>query len=317
MKKYIIAIAIYLLGFNSHAQDVTKENNKIILTGSRFTYPLLNKWIEEYKKKNPEADFRLIPRGSAHVDSANLVINAHELSPEEIKPNSKVVNIGRYVILPVANEKNPLLPKYSEKGFDTKELKQLFFKKYDPLASLEEEPTGRKKEKYHPTLYTREQKACAPTTFARNFGFEQQDILGKSIGGDDNHLITAIKKDTNGITYNNLGFIYDIKTRKEVSGVKVIPIDINGNNKIDQEENFYNTLDDVIQKLETTKIPEITVGNINVSALKSDLDSNKDLSDFLTWILEEGQQYGHEYGFLSLEQNAITEQKEILLSSVK
>ena len=296
---------------------LSQSTEKVIITGSRFTYPLINKWIEEFKKTNPEVNFTVIPRGTPNVDSANLIINAHELAPAEIRPGFKVINISRYVLLPVANEKNPALAKYEKKGLDEKELKTLFFKKFDPIADLEAPKKSKGKSEYQPTLYTREQKACAPTTFARSYGFEQEDILGKPIGGDDNHLISAIKKDTNGITFNNLGFIYDIKTRKVNTGLKVIPLDFNNNGKVDEEENIYENLDNLVSVVEGQRSPKVAVGNINLSYPNNVKESNKNLALFLEWVLNEGRQYQHEFGFLDLDKAELNKQKEILLSAVK
>ena len=304
------AIIIFLAVFTTTLQ--AQEHKKIIITGSRFSYPLVNKWIDEFKKVHPEIQFHLIPRGTPNVDSANFIINAHELAAEEIRPNYKVVNISRYILLPVANEKNPLVPKFQKEGIEEDELKKLFFKKYDPLASLDEKKE--KKEKYKPTLYTREQKACAPTTFARTYGFEQADILGKPIAGDDNHLILAVKKDTNGITYNNLGFIYDRTTRKVQPGLFVIPVDLNGNGKLDAAENFYGTVDNVIEEVEKKPLSAIATGYVNISYPADHKDNFKDLSIFLSWILEEGQKYNHEFGFLNLEEEILSKQKQLLLS---
>ena len=310
-KLFIYAFALVQLVVIGSANAQTGE--KIIITGSRFTYPLVNKWIEEYKKTNPDVPFHIIPRGTPNVDSANVIINAHELTPEEIRPGYTVINFGRYAIFPVANEKNPLVKTYLKEGIDKQELSKLFFKKYDPLATPEKE-SKKEKSKYKPSLYTREQKACAPTTFARNYGFVQQDILGKPIGGDDHHLIAAIKKDTSGITYNNLGFIYDIKTRKLQNGLQIIPLDINSNNKLDEKENFYASLDDVISKLESNSYPEITVGYVNISFPAQANENNKNITAFLNWVLNEGQKYNHEYGFLSVQEEVLAKQKQIVSS---
>ena len=290
------------------------ENGKVIITGSRFTYPLVEKWIEEFKKEYPEVPFRIIARGGTNVDSANLIINAHKLHPEEIKGGNYVVNIGRYALLPVANAKNPLLAESRKKGIKEKQLKKMFFKKYDPFAA--EEPVKTKETNvYIPIIYTRAQKACAPITFAANYGFLQEDIVGKPIGGDDKHLIMAIERDTNGLTYNNLNLIYDTQTREVKSKLAVMLLDLNGNGKLDSEENFYTKLDDVIARLERKKIPEIPVEYINISFPAQIIESNKNISLFLDWVLTKGQNFNHELGFLDFEPEVLSKQKEILSAS--
>ncbi len=290
------------------------SNGKVILTGTRFTYPLIEKWIAEFQKEYPTVTFRLITRGSLNADSANLIVNAHKLHPEEIKGGNYVVNIGRYALLPVANAKNPLVAEWNQKGLKEKELKRLFFQKYDPYS--DDEPKEKNKNAYKPTLYTRAQKACAPISFARNYGFEQDDILGKPIGGDDKHLLTAIENDTNGITYNNLGFIYDLQTRKVKNKLAVVPIDLNSNGKLDEDEKFYGTLDDVIYHLEHEKSSEIPVEYLNISYQSQAVETNKNLSLFLNWVLTKGQQFNHAYGFLDFEPETLTKQKQIFEASL-
>jgi phosphate transport system substrate-binding protein len=290
------------------------ENGKVIITGSRFTYPLIEKWISEFKKEYPDVQFKILARGNVNADSANLIVNAHKLQPEEIKGGSYVVNIGRYALLPVANAKNPLVPVWATKGIKEKQLKKLFFKKYDPFAENEEVSVKAKVE-YVPTVYTRAQKACAPITFAKNYGFQQDDIIGKIIGGDDHHLITAIEKDTNGITYNNLGFIYNTTTRLVKDKLAVVPIDLNSNGKLDEDEKFYGTLDAVIARLERGKIPLIPIEHVNITYPGQIIQSNKNVSLFLDWVLNNGQKYNHELGFLDFEPEVLAKQKEILVAS--
>lgn len=314
MNKKIIFTVFLLFAsiYSNYAQKA--ENGKIILTGSRFTYPLLEKWIAEFKKQYPEVPFRIIARGGPNVDSANLIVNAHELAADEIRPGYKVVNISKYTLLPVANSKNPALSNWTANGIKEKQFKKLYFEKVDPLAPKKEERKDHNT--YKPTLYTRLEKACAPTTFAKNFGFEQQDLLGKQIGGDDKHLITAIEKDTNGITYNNLGMIYDLSTRKIKSNLAVIPFDLNGNGKLDAEEKFYASLDDVIDRLEKKSYSEIATAYVNISYPSTINESNKNLVLFLNWILENGQQFNREFVFLDFEKNKLIEQKELLSFSL-
>ena len=310
---FALFVVLQLVSKSSFSQ--TAADGKVVVTGTRFSYPLVEKWIEEFKKEYPNVPFRLITRGNLNVDSANLMINAHKLHPEEIKGGNYVVNIGRYALLPVANAKNPLVAEWNKKGIKEKQLKKLFFKKYDPYGE-EEEVKEKHKNEYKPTVYTRAQKACAPISFARYFGFEQDDILGKPIGGDDKHLITAIENDTNGITYNNLGFIYDINTRKVKNKLAVVPIDLNGNGKIDEDESFYNNLDDLISRLEKGKITDIPVEYLNISYQSQAVETNKNLNLFLEWVLSKGQQYNHAFGFLDFEPEVLAKQKEIYQASI-
>jgi phosphate transport system substrate-binding protein len=313
MKIKIASIA--LLSLFSVFSVSAQPSDKIIVTGSRFTYPLLEKWIAEYKKVNPSLNIKINPRGGPDTDSANLIINAHELSEKEIKPGFKVIDVNRYALVTVANSRSEFAKEYSGTGIKDKEIKKLFFEKWDPFEEAEEKKKKSKAKQGNKTvLYTREQIACAPTTFARHYGFEQKDLVGKGIAGDDKHLISAVQKDSNGVTYNNLGLVYDLKTRKVKNGLMIIPSDLNNNGKLDEEENFYNTLDEVISKVEEKNYSEIVIGNVNFS-FPQDVAANKDLYNFISWILNEGAKYNHEYGFLDQDKTSLNKQLVILNSN--
>jgi phosphate transport system substrate-binding protein len=56
--------------------------------------------------------------------------------------------------------------------------------------------------------------------------------------------------------------VYDLQTRKQKPGVKIVPVDLNGNGKVDSDENFYDTLDQLIQKLESSHVDLPPVGQM-------------------------------------------------------
>jgi phosphate transport system substrate-binding protein len=42
-----------------------------------------------------------------------------------------------------------------------------------------------------------------------------------------------VKKDVNGIGFNNPQFIFDMQSGNKITGVDILPLDVNGNGKID------------------------------------------------------------------------------------
>lgn len=291
----------------------TTSNGKVLITGSRFTYPLVEKWIAGFQSKYPGVEVRILPRGSASADSGNLVINAHQLTKEEIKPNYTVIDIGKYALLPIANPHSALAKEHTARGIKEKELKAYYFEEYDAFADDTKEKKS--KTKFNPLVYTREQKACAPTAFANFYGFKQENIKGKGISGDDKHLIPALKRDTNGISYNNLGYIYDLKTRQVQPGIAVLPIDLDNNGKLTEDENIYANLDAVIAKIESGKAPEIPVAYVNISYPTEFNEKTNNLKLFVQYILNEGQALNHQFGFLDFEPENLAKQKQLAEAS--
>jgi phosphate transport system substrate-binding protein len=280
-----------------------KQEKVVIITGTRFAYPLLQKWIDDYNSFNPNAQVIIEARGSNDPAAYDIMIEAYD-QDEEVKKNREYVYIGRYAILPVANSKSTFAKVYSDKGLNKDLINQLFF--HDIYADKEKE----QKIRAPYTIYTRLQKAGAPIAFTKYFGYEQKDIKGKAIAGSDEHLFKAILRDSTGVTYLPLTLIYDHATKKTIEGITVLPVDLNGNNKINDEEKFYEDLSTVIEKLEDTDLKEVK--NIPIEYLHLSIDKNNTnfaAIEFLKWVIQNGQDDLHDFGYLKPEPNRFEKEK--------
>jgi phosphate transport system substrate-binding protein len=302
MKSFISIVAIYfllLIASASFAQEASKD--KVIITGVRFAYPLVEKWIQEYKAINPEANVYIEARTSTDPSAYDLLIEAYE--PDKVvKETREFIYLGRYALLPVANAQSALAKTYQDKGLTTELFKQIYFN--DIYADKKDA----KKIEGNYTVYTRSQKAGAPITFAHYFGFEQANIKGKAIAGADEHLIKALLKDSVGVSYSVPGLLYDLKTRKQRDGLVVLSVDTDGNNRLNADEKFYSNLDEVILKLESGSFKNIPTEYLHLSISKN--NPNPEALKFLQWVLENGQTHLHDYGFLNPEAKRVQEQKE-------
>jgi phosphate transport system substrate-binding protein len=285
-------------------QSVTKKQDKIvIITGTRFAYPLVQKWIDDYNKINPSAQIIIESRGSADPSTYDILVEVFD-QDEAVKKTREYVHVARYAILPIANSNSAFAKHFSEKGLNQDLINQLFF--HDIYADKEKEE--KVKEPY--TIYTRLQKAGAPIVFTKYFGYEQKDIKGKAIAGSDEHLLKAILRDSTGVTYLPLTLIYDHSTKKPFNGLTVLPVDLNGNGRINDEEKFYNDLPTVIERLENTSTKDIK--NIPVEYLHLSVDkrnANPVAIEFLRWVINNGQSDLHDFGYLAPEPSRFEKEK--------
>lgn len=301
-KKLVAAIAgvVVLAAFNSSAQTVVQDS--VIITGVRFSYPLVQQWIEEYKKENPDARIRIETRTVTDPAKYDLLIEAYE-HDKDFKEQRNYVSVGRYALVPIANAQSPIAGEFGEKGLTERLIKQIFF--HDIYAEKEKDV------KSNYTVYTRLQKAGAPITFARYFGFEQQNIKGKAIGGADEHLLKALQKDNSAITYSTLGLIFDTQSRKVNEGVAVLPVDLDGNGRITKDERVYANLDVAIETLEGAKVKNVPVGDLHLSVQKT--STNTEAQKFLLWVAANGQGSLHKYGFLNPDLRKLESDREKLV----
>ena len=291
---YQLLFALFISASAFGAEN--KANEAITISGTKFTYPLIEKWIAEYAKVNPNTNIKLAAK-TANSQAVDLNIIAHQPTKEELNETQGIIYAGRYALLPVTNTNNPILATSSKKGLNKKEIDKLFFEVIDYDA----EPT-KEKPKFKSTIYSRDNKACASTALAGYFGHQSSEIRGKKVLGDDIYLLSAIKKDTVGLAYNNLGYLYDTNSRKLKDGIALLPLDL----KKDTKDILTGNLDYVIDVLEKNHIETIPVEKIGF--IYSQQTARKEVSDFLKWVLTEGQKFNHEEGFLNLDKQSLAEQ---------
>jgi phosphate transport system substrate-binding protein len=274
-------------------QTPKKLGDKIVLvTGVRFAYPLVQKWIDDYNKENPNVQIVIESRGIADPAKYDLLIEAYDPDGDVAK-NREYVYVARYAVLPVANSSSAFSQKYSVKGLNKDLITQLFFNNIYSDKDEEEEV----KAPY--TIYTRLQKAGSPIVFTKYFGHDTKDIKGTAIAGSDEHLLKAILRDSTAVSYLPLTLIYDRTSKNPVAGLSVLPVDLNGNGKVSDEEKFYNNLPSVIQQLEKTATKDINnvpVVHLNISVDKTNVSA--EAIEFIRWIIKNGQEDLHDFGYL-------------------
>jgi phosphate transport system substrate-binding protein len=281
-----------------------EKANSISISGAFALYPLTVKWAEEYKKTHPDVKIDVSAGGAGKgitdvlggVTDIGLV--SRSLSPAELQKGAVVIPVTRDAVVPTISAANPLLKEIEAKGVTrdgfygvfisgaTKTWGQLGFSGQDPV---------------HP--YTRSDAAGAAETWASYLGKKQDDLKGTAVFGDPG-LAQAVQKDPLGIGFNNIAFIYDPATKQPVAGVLPVPIDQNGNGKIDPEEAVYGTLDQITAAIAAGKYPSppardlyfVTKGAPNAVA-----------KDFIKFALTEGQKDVTASGYILLTQDKIQE----------
>lgn len=304
-KQIALAALILALPAAADAQQASgdtgaaKASPVVVVTGVRFSYGLLEKWIDEYSRVRPDVQIVIESRGSADPPKYDILVDVY---PEQ-KDSRQYLFVGRYAVLPVANSASSFARVYADKGLTNDNLKEVFF--HDIFNSSK----GKNKPVEVPyTVYTRMQKAGIPYVFASYFGYDQKDIKGTGIAGADSHLLKALQRDTTGVSYLPISLIYDPATRKPVNGLTVLPVDLNGNKKVSDDEKFYDNLDTVIEKLEAEKdIKNIPTEYLHLSV--SAQSASPAAIEFLKWVRENGSKDLHQFGYLQPEASRLKDNR--------
>jgi phosphate transport system substrate-binding protein len=226
------------------------------------------------------------------LQSADISMTGTSVDKEN-SDKGKYTVVSKFAIVPIINEKNPAWAELQKRGLSKSDFEKIYFRGDQQQNSF----AFNNGTTVPIRVYTR--GACASATFSKHFDKQINDLANLDTKiADDKVLLQNVLNDSLGVAYNNLGFVYDLTTRKQKSGIKVVPIDVNGNGKVDKEEDFYGNLDELIQKLETTHVTLPPVGKM-VFIYKED---KPEVKSFVNWVLTKGQQYNHAVGFLGAQQ---------------
>jgi ABC-type phosphate transport system substrate-binding protein len=271
----------------------------IYIESAKYTLPLLEKWVTEYNKVNPEVQVKRVDKNAENID-LRIVANADAENDYHSEDGKLITYVGRSALLPVTTKENPMYGQIVKKKFDKKGLKRLFFAD-DPFS---EDDPQKDRFKEQLTVYSGSGKTSGATFFASYFGHTPADFRGKKIQGDDIYLLNAIDRDPTGVTFNNLSYIYDLADRHIKDEIALLPLDVKKNQF---EVIRSGNLDETISLLENEKVELVPVLNIGFA-----YDEHDDARQFLKWIISEGQKFNHEFGFLQIDEKTLSYQKNLL-----
>ncbi|MFB9844615.1 PstS family phosphate ABC transporter substrate-binding protein [Mucilaginibacter ginsenosidivorans] len=278
----------------------------INISGAFALYPITVKWAQEFKKLHPNVVFNISAGGAGKgiTDALSGLVDiglaSRDISPEEIKKGAYTIYVTKDAVVPTFNTGNPNATLLEAKGVKRNQFLDVFVSgkvtNWNQLGGKVSVPIH---------IYTRSDAAGAAETWAKYFGKKQEDLLGVGVYGDPG-LAQAVKKDVTGIGYNNLAYLYDLKTRKQVAGVHALPIDVNGNGKIDENENFYDTIDHLTDAIADGRYPSPPARNLGF--LFKGKPNKPELVAFVKYVLTDGQKFVDENGYIVLSKQKLAEE---------
>jgi phosphate transport system substrate-binding protein len=305
MKKsrILLSLTTLILLFSCNSAN---RKNTISISGAWALYPMTVKWAEEYKKIHPEIriDISAGGAGKGITDVLNGMVEigmvSREINPEELRKGALPITVAKDAVVAVVNEKNPVLRQIIERGLSSETGIGIWitanYKTWGEIFNTDSDSPVH--------VYTRSDACGAAEIWALLFGKKQEDIMGIGVYGDPG-LAQAVKQDSLGIGYNNIAYVYDSKTRLPIPGIKIVPLDLNNNGKIDDGERFYDSIDNIVNAIASGIYPSPPSRELYF-VLNGKPTENKVLKDFMTWILTMGQEFVRDAGYVPLSPEIIS-----------
>jgi phosphate transport system substrate-binding protein len=304
-----VTFFILLIALSCGENRVKGKKQKITISGAFALYPLTVKWAEIYMKENPlvQIDISAGGAGKGMTDVLSNMVDiamlSREIETSEVTKGAYAIAVAKDAVVPVFNSKNLLCKEILKTGSDSVHLAGIFIdgtiNNWKGLVS-----NSNKSVELH--VFTRSDACGAAAMWASYFGKNQEDLKGIGVFGDPG-IAEAVKNDVYGLGYNNIVYVYDQKTRKKTEGLEILPLDLNSNGRIDPEENFYETIDQFTSAIKMGKYPSPPARNLYLVTMGK--PSDKAVISFLKWILNIGQQYVEQAGYVNIPADKI--QKEL------
>ncbi|MCX6031054.1 MAG: substrate-binding domain-containing protein [Chloroflexi bacterium] len=292
----------------SAAPQASNLQGTIAVSGAFALYPMMLRWGEEFQKINPKVEFDISAGGAgkgmadALGGAVDIGMVSRSIATEEEAQGAFWVGVTKDAVFPGVNAQNPVLKELLSKGVSSEVFIDIYITgKITTWGAV----VGRPEVTDPIHVYTRSDAAGAPDTWAKYLGNKkQEDLLGIGVFGDPG-IADAVVKDPLGIGYNNLNYAFDAKTGKPVAGLAVVPIDVNKNGQADPDEAI-DSKAKAIQAISTGKFPSPPARVLNLVTKGKPSGLTK---TFLLWVLNDGQKFQDEVGYIPLTQEQLTKER--------
>lgn len=290
---------------SAESQSTTDDlQGEISLSGAFALYPLAVEWGKEFQKLHPgvKVDISAGGAGKGITDALAGMVDfgmvSRELHQSEVDKGALAFAVAKDAVVPIINANNPKIDEILKKGLTPEAATKLWVTQEtktwgDFLGTDDNTPVH---------VYTRSDACGAAETWANWFGKKQEDLQGTAVYADPG-LAKAIQDDIYGIGLNNIGYVYDANTHKPNSGLKVLPIDVNGDGFISGDENFYDVKDSVTKAIAVGKYPSPPARDLYL--VSKGVTTNPVVIEFLKYVLSKGQELNGPAGYIKMSNEKI------------
>ena len=303
MNSKIIFFVIMLVSVTSNLISSELADNKspskeetISIYCSPDLYTLTTAWVEEFKKVTPGIKIDVIKADPGNIDfkkTGNLGFISHEyFSKIENNESAWKIVVGRDIIVPVINSKNPYLEEINNKGISAVKIKGLFVRPENKvwgtlLGNDQNVPV---------TLYLIDDESFK--SVISGFIETNKTLIKGSAVKNGKELISAVQKDKYAIGFCKLIDIIDLEKQQVTENLVIMPVDRNGNGKIDYSEKIYSDLTVFTRGVWIGKYPKTLFSNIY--SISNAQPKNESEIAFLRWLLTDGQKLINQNGYIDL-----------------
>lgn len=284
-----ILFAISGKGDDSQTREqVGSENGQVVqIYSTPDMVELTNHWISGFEKSNPNAKIVVTEiANKSQISEGQVYLTSEVLKTE---PSWKMV-IGHDIVVPIFNAKNPLIEKLNKQGLTSEDFARILSESTNWSIIINEGNTA----SIHAYISDNEQVISKLSGYT---GLTSEIIKTKNIVSAS-ELVSAIQNDVFAVGFCKLTDVLNIEENTFAGQIDILPIDKNENGQIDGFENIFNNPQELTRGAWIGKYPKELCGDI--FSLAAGQPKNESVQEFLTWVINDGQESLGTLGFSNL-----------------
>jgi glycine cleavage system H lipoate-binding protein/ABC-type phosphate transport system substrate-binding protein len=284
----LLLICNGLYSKNSDNGNIPDHGDSLKVLATPDLYNLSVKWAAEFNRLSPGANIEIInvsdkEKAGELIREGSIGFVSNEFF-DGLKNESlwKEV-IGRDVIVPIINAKNPFIDEISLHGISPAALSA--FLKNEAARNWGDLLKNGKNARADFYCLNDESTIRSLASFLKS---DLSTVVGKHTGNAD-EIISSIQKDQYAIGFCKLVNLLDFENQGMIGNIRLLPVDRNGNGMIDSNEKIYDDFNDFSRGVWIGKYPKALFGNIYTVA-KGQPENAAEMA-FIRWVLADGQKY--------------------------
>lgn len=295
-----LLLAIFLQAKSDDSKQAATEKNQIRLFTTNSANDLTQRLTGRYEQENPGAIFKIYDPSKQinqeQFQAADLRIVSESDIPLNNTNEINYIIIGREIFVPVVNSGNPFLNQITKQGIQAPQIAPAFAGKQVLWETLTGQSSG-SASPVHFYIADDENLTNAVAGFLKAF---PASFSGSKLAAAV--LVEKVQTDPFAIAFFRLTDIEQLSTENKLpENLLLMPIDRNENGRLDYNENFYANIEAFKRGVWIGKFPQQLVSNIY--AAENAKNQNQLVTDFLNWIVTDGQELMHSSGITELVYN--------------
>jgi glycine cleavage system H lipoate-binding protein/ABC-type phosphate transport system substrate-binding protein len=299
----IFGLSLLIYGHTAISQNRSDESKQaaviqsgaktLKITSTAELHNLAVNWANDYNKSDPSLKILIdqVIDSRTQISSQLSFVSEKNAKMVGEQANWKIV-VGRDVIVSIFNSRNPQLALINQQGISSDELARLFANSgkknwSDIIPNGQNAPVN---------LFMSDDEMIK--SGLENFCKTKVSASNGYILGTPSEVIAAVQKDINAIGFCKLNDLRGASQMVGVDNIRLLPIDKNGNGRMDNFEKIYDNHNEFVHGVWIGKYPTALCQSIY--AISSAKPTDKEALAFLNWVLADGQKTLNSNGYCDL-----------------